>query len=145
MNLKLNKSFKQFKEAGFPWTREEPIISGETINDLKAIFPFVKIKTVDDFDVLVQMKWNQLCKMKLQGIAHGFKSLKQVRKWMVQDGHAPELGQSLIKIGKRILLVEHSPQKSPCIGCKKSWHADRNCNCAEFCEQLKIWKGEEVK
>jgi len=26
---------------------------------------------------------------------------------------------------------------NPCIGCREAWHAERNCNCREWCEKIK--------
>lgn len=32
---------------------------------------------------------------------------------------------------------------NPCIGCKDSWHAERNCNCAVSCKKLSEYKEKE--
>lgn len=123
--VRLNELPRQWIKSGMPGVIPPPI-PDKHVRFIAKRIPCVK--GIDDADALTQIKWNDLCAKRVSGFpVIGFENIQEVREWITEGAHHPELGLSVVRVRGRTYLVGHRPRA----GKRTCWTpsgGDSNCN-----------------
>lgn len=99
---------RKFIEGGnVPYTLPEKPISDAVIAAIRKEIPTVK--SVDDLNEYANAFWNLQAKRVVQGIGSAFKNKKEAYEFVRKNSHQPDLGMSVVKVGKKEYIVTHEP------------------------------------